>query len=144
MLVVRFVLLLLVAALLGMGCATAQLSDAAERMIQIERGTSAVVEGVVVFKDATKADCVAKKLPTEAERAACVKQAVRAVEISEVGVLAIKAALASFWEFYGVVQARRQAEDQLRREDLLELLSRAGRVVTAYGEFVKAVKEAKQ
>lgn len=132
---------LVAAALFATGCSHMQLERTADKMVRLERGTESVVAGVVQFKDTTKADCIAQKLKTEAERAACVDKALKAVRASQPAVLTVKAALVSFWHLYGVLEAKLVNGERLSQHDVAELVARGATVVNAYAKLVESVKE---
>lgn len=130
--------------LLLVSCSHAQLEAAAETVIRAERGTAVLVEGVVDYKDVVKEDCIAQNLQTEAERAACVEKALKAVKVSRASLQGVRAALVSFWEVYGLLEAKLVRKEKITGADLADLLARGARVVTEYEAMIKAIKEAKE
>lgn len=134
----------LVLALCATGCSHAQLRSAGDQMVRAERATEGVVTGVVAFKEATKEDCIAQNLATEAERATCVEKALAAVQASRVGVEAVRAALVTFWELYPVLDAKLASGERLAAEDLADLVARGAAVAEAYQRLITQVQEAKR
>ena len=126
------------------GCSHAQLESTGDKMVRVERATTGVVDGVVGFKDATKEDCLAQNLATEAERAKCVEKALAAVKASKAGVATVRAALVTFWELYPVLDRKLAEGGRLTAEDLAELVALATAVADAYQELIKEVQEAKR
>lgn len=126
------------------GCAHSTMERAGDAMLRAERASQAVVDGVVAFKDATKDDCVAQDLATESERAACVERAVKAIEISRVGISAVAAALTTFWETYAVLQARVDAGERVSKTDLLMLADHGAKVIGAYDTLVREIQEVRR
>jgi hypothetical protein len=112
-------------------------------MVRVERGTQGVVDGVSAAKDAVKEDCIAQDLQTEAERMACVEDALNAVRGSKAAVQGVKAALVTFWTVYPVLEAKLERGDRLSAADLADLASKADAVVAAYRDLIKYAKEAK-
>lgn len=130
--------------LLAASCSSSQLRAAGTNMIRVERATAGVVDGVVAYKDTVKEDCIAQNLATEAERAACVERAVKVLSISQVGVVAVKAALASFWALYPVLEEKLARGERIEAGDMADLAARGTEVVEAYQQLIRAVQEAKR
>lgn len=144
MLLSRIFSLSLVPVIAAAGCAHQGMERAGDAMLRVERATQGLSDGVVAFKDATKQDCIARELATEAERAACVDKAVKALEITRVGVSAVAAALTTFWEAYAILEARQNAGERLSQADVLALAQHGARVAAAYERLVREVQEVRR
>lgn len=127
-----------------LGCTHAQLERTGDAMLRAERATQALSDGAVQFGEQTKAECVAKDLQAESERAQCVAVARKVVEAAELGVSAVKTALVSFWGAYAVLETRAAAGGRLRASDLHPLLADVGVVGAAYADLVRTIQEAKK
>lgn len=127
-----------------LGCTHAQLERAGDAMLRTERATQAVSDGVIAFKDVTKEECIRQALETEAERAACVAKAVKALDVSRVGVSAVAAALTTFWEVYAAIEVRMNAGGRISQDDLVQLASQSARVLEAYARLVQEVQEVRR
>jgi len=125
-------------------CSRAQLEASGDAMLRVERATEGAVDVVIAYKEQVLSACEARDLATRDEREACVEPARRLVDASEPVVLAVRAALVSFWEVYPLLEARIEAGKRITPEDFAELAARAQRVSSAYRELLGAIKDTKR
>lgn len=110
------------------GCATQKLNTAAKVALVTEKSAAGGLHAIDEFAQDEKARCEAEELQTQAERAACVELAIKAVSAAEVVGEQLQATLENFWDVWAVLKAKSDSGIKPTPEDWARLAAVAARV----------------
>lgn len=110
------------------GCATQKLNTAAKIALVTEKSAAGGLRAIDQFAADETERCRAEQLATEAERAACIELAARAVAAGEVVGQQLQATLENFWVVWATIKAKSESGLKPEPEDWAALAEVAGRV----------------
>lgn len=118
----------LVLAIVLTGCAASKLNTAAKVALVTEKSAAGGLRAIDQFAEAETERCRAEQLTTEAERAACIELALRAVKAGEVVGEQLQATLENFWVVWSTIKAKSESGLKPTPEDWAALAEVASRL----------------
>ena len=129
--------------LLSAGCATKQLHQTARAAVVIEKSSAAGIRTINSWAQDEQLRCRSLDLPTAAERAECIGNALKAVKTTAAAAEQLKLTLENFWSVYAVIVSK-QEYGMLRPEDLNKLFEIFQRLTKQYNTLKPHLKEIEQ
>lgn len=113
------------------GCTHVQLEKSAQAALITEKSAAGGLRAVDAWAGSEKDRCKALNLQTAAERAECIGDALKAVEISETVGKELAVALEAFWDVWSVLKAKSD-NGKLSPSDWAQLTSVTAKVLKQF------------